>query len=199
MHSLLLALALFAQPLDPATDIGFQTRSDNGAEHHWAPSAFPLQLRWLEGSSWEEALVAAASFWNAALGENVFEIGAIVNSDIRTWDSSGPRGVVFVRGVEQRSFAEKDTLATARNETAPSGQIHYAVVSFCAVCVPSEDGREEVMIHELGHVLGLEHDTMLPESRMFPKVGKVPAPIVTEGDRARLRARYFSRAGRKAL
>lgn len=54
---------------------------------------------------------------------------------------------------------------------------------------PAGPGNDRMAAHEFGHVLGLAHDTTMPESVMFPTA----APGIyraTAADRERLRTRY---------
>lgn len=167
-------------------DAGFLENPVSLAPIRWAPSDLPLMLAIQPAAGrWAGHVEACASRWNSVIGLTAFIALGVVGGDY----SKPISGTIFV--LNRPPLVRLSTL----HGSEITGRLVYATI-----LVPSagrlldplnEDLAREAACHELGHVLGLDHDTD-PRSVMFPKIRREDLPkVITPSDAARLRQWYI--------
>jgi len=159
--------------------------------HQWEPGDFPLQLSTnvytSEGQaivrSQSERAIRAAERWNNAAGVELFYVDDWMGQD-------GGRARVFINIGVPAEPGWMDPGGTAEIVTEEDGWQHCLIQT-------SNTGTDEILfyviMHELGHCLGLAHDTW--EGSIMREVQSSPAdlrnsPRVSDHDEALLRNRY---------
>lgn len=152
----------------------------------WPPGAFPLTI-WTPEETPEKvrnAFGKAAKILGDAAGRLLF----MPLQDMPTGYSAGRpfRGHAELSAHPSAGEMQRDHGVTDIDYDRRDGYI----IS-CCVSVPAPVADEDyypIMLHELGHVLGLDHDEQR-ESIMFPSLQGRPQAL-TEGDRKLLRKLY---------
>ncbi|MBO9668683.1 MAG: matrixin family metalloprotease, partial [Bdellovibrio sp.] len=140
-----------------------------------------------------EALVhTAAKKWEDAAGMTLFNIAAESTAIAASKDS---RNVIYWN----KEWAEKSNLQALTSLYWKGNKINEADLSIDAqyftyfVDKPAESDDihlQSLLVHELGHVLGLKHRTSMP-SVMWPILGSsVKRDELTESDRKSLKCEY---------
>ncbi len=159
----------------------------------WSRDRIPVTLLPTEeveafiGRNATVAMKKAVTWWNTRLGFRVFnEIGDIT-----------AEGSVCGIGVAD-STAEEDhehAVAFTRLTFDKDGAIESATVQWMPTA--SDETKAELIrafAHELGHVLGLDHDYNMPESVMHPKA-TADAFILSDKDKTLLTLGYTDDEG----
>ena len=149
---------------------------------HWSKEFIPLMvLLDPELEHWEELVNAACMRWNHAVDRYVFLYSGIIDDeDTRAFEGRSP-GIIIVR------LGHEDENSHASLTFNPgSGEILAAPIRLRPEITKKS---ERVILHELGHVLGLAHDPQLPGSVMYPRAVDKPFEI-TDPDRELLREWY---------
>ena len=165
------ALCMFAKVVvEISTPVPGNTAliSNTGYPMYWEREDFPLTISVQEGTNenLRYALEEAVLVWNGTVGHTVFEIreqhdaasrvhGLITfeERDLHNW------GPGYFAGLTQYRLAN--------SITGQIGQLHSA--SVWVDTNVHKDSYYLIVLHELGHTLGLAHDTD-PSSCMFPLV-----------------------------
>jgi len=172
------------------TDQGFMTTDDGKNKLMWSKGDLPIVALAHPDLplTWRATYLAAASRMNSAIKAKVFDQ---VTQDLPPGyniDGPIPPGFILLWPKEPAGELQVDHGRTTVNWRRDDGRIYSALVE-----VP-RDGvaqRASVMLHELGHVLGLAHDDGNLGSIMYPKLGGRIAPgEVTVADADRLRKVY---------
>lgn len=113
-------------------------------------------------AGWETATATAVGRWNAA-GADVHLTWAAGDGSC---DEDGPRiAFCLVEGSELKGYVEYEALTTP--STSADGHANGVFIEACADCGLTELARQVVATHEIGHALGLTHNTRFG-SVMFP-------------------------------
>lgn len=137
--------------------------------------------------SWHATYRAAASRMNGVVGLRLFD--PVIQETPSGYRLNGPvpAGFILIWPCEPTGELQVDHGRTILKWRKPDGRIYAATVEV-PITAPQ---RAAVMLHELGHVLGLEHDDNNLGSIMYHKLSERVAPgVVTEDDAKRLRKAY---------
>lgn len=126
-----------------------------GKPRHWYVTDFPLTVHALNGSAEQQkALRAALEYWNAQIGKPVFR-----------WGTKG-KNVIPVSFQKIEILPGKQIAGFGPSSVDVAGHMVYALVLIDNTL--PEKVLPTVVIHELGHVLGLAHDEDNELSMMHP-------------------------------
>jgi hypothetical protein len=160
-----------------------------GKALRWITSELPITAMAHPDLSpaWKASYQAAASRINGAVGLALFD--PVIQPTPRGYNLYGPFPAGFIvvwpretTGEFQVDHGQSDLRWRAQDKT-----IYAATVSVPAVAAE----RNAVMLHELGHVLGLDHDDDNLGSIMYSKLGgRIVPGEVTVADADRLRKVY---------
>ena len=180
---------------------------------HW-PSNQPITLTLSLGNpssalsdgstSWNDVAIAAMDIWNPYLGSGV-QFRAVVAASLSGRQGDHKNSVFFSPAVFGESFGD-DTLAVTVTPTA-SGTIkteadvvvnsHVTFDSYRGslrgTALGGTEDLRRVLIHEFGHVLGLDHVSQHALSIMTPDVTQIDT--IQEDDIAGVSAIYNTPSG----
>lgn len=152
---------------------------------HWSPDALPLPLV-LHPSlrNWQGVLELAAQRWNAAARQTVLLV--LPPADIPTEELREYEGPVLVLPV----FDSPQTVYWVDEAT---GRFMYAYIGVDPT-IEAFDEALTAMVHELGHLLGLQHDDA--DSQPYSVMGDSLSPSriqlyrIEPDDAETVRSRY---------
>lgn len=155
-------------------DRGFMTKACGPAgrgEVWWSRTALPLTYRFDVGMSprWKKAVRGAVSRWEKEVGATIFQEmppGQFLPHDVLVGEHPG------------------EDKGTTQLFWEPSCEVHFARVGLPTSAPP--EALHAVAVHELGHVLLLDHDMRL-SSIMLPVFAGGDRFEITEADKERLR------------
>jgi len=155
-----------------------ESANDHPTELHWYPEDFPLEVvadKRLPVSQ-QLALQEAVTDWNEAVGFTAFTL----SREIDWWSpelSTRMRGTVYVQRYDISDLDFSDDVQGVAILDLVDTQIRSV-----AIFVDTDVFEENVLLvlmHELGHSLGLVHD-LDPESVMYPQESSQGGHILTD-------------------
>jgi len=165
------------EPVEPS----FMKSEATGAPIRWKKDIFPIVLIvHPDLEPWWSEIYVAASFWNTTLQERLFVF------DLSTADvlfNMENINFIYLQPGDPRQFPH-----TIVSYDGATGQIGSA-----PIFLPPNTSyrvRFRVVVHELGHAIGLDHDPDNEDSVMHPMAIFGPFEI-TPSDRAELKSWYF--------
>lgn len=184
--------------LHPGEDRGFLTEACG--DLRWSPYNLPITVLVDESAAdWATDLEAAAGRWNAVAGRPVLLVS---KAPFDAWgrfgralraeagDSALVRTVLAVGGRDAAELAPgdgEDGHARMRWNRATCA-LGWGVIRFPDGPPLVGHARDRMALHELGHALGLTHDT-IPASAMYAKPVDKPAELL-DGPLLRNAARF---------
>lgn len=164
------------------TDFGFIETQLSKKPVRWDRADIPFVI-FVDKSaqSWVPEIYVAINYWNSMLAAPLFSFGGIVEIDS---DYRGGNGVITVRNVANTELKHPHTSLYFEQET---GKIHAAPMFLPDDCPSVYKFR--VAVHELGHVMGLDHDQS-PKSIMYPYITFGPFEV-TDSDVTLLKEWYL--------
>ena len=166
------------------TDEGFIKASD-GKEIHQDENRMPILIvMYPDAEAWSDTMKEATEDWNMLLGFNAFTFVGVIDRPIEP--SPGLVPVLIDENKQNRA----DTFFGVDKKTG--------FMQVAAIVMPVGKYTRRIALlfamHELGHVLGLDHDPDLHNSLMHPKLeGNGEMTAVTQEDIQRLR-RYYAKS-----
>lgn len=169
-------------------DRGFMVTDDGKHPLKWLRTSFPITciVHPQVPLMWRATYTAAAKRINQAVGAELFDPLAQDAPPGYRLDGPVPPGFLFLCSAEPAGELQPDHGTTRLKWGKADGRIFSAVVT-----VPTDTiQRAAVMLHELGHVLGLDHDEIWT-SIMYPRLSARAAPgELSEEDIKRLKGAY---------
>jgi hypothetical protein len=172
-------------------DRGFMER--DGKPLKWPHDAFPVTIIYHEDVSlaWRSAIRVALLRFETAVGRRLFEEFADqAGLASYRWDRPPPitSSLVAVMVKPSSGVLQPDNAVTEHRYDTRTGVILAAEVVF-----PDGSADLHVATHEIGHVLGLDHDEMT-SSIMFHKLsGRMDPGTLSPQDAKRLKEAYGAR------
>lgn len=162
-----------------------------GEEYRVPPEFLPLAV-WVAPDvdpAWWPELRYGVRFINRMVGAQILRDPIVADPSLNF--GKAIRGVIFVDGVLDGN--PNTTAAFVRRKGVRPATVGASLIRLPPVKGgPFEKLTRQVILHELGHALGLAHDEDLRGSIMHPTVGGRPQEF-TDADRDRLRARYTTK------
>ena len=155
----------------------------------WAPDRLPVRLQFdphLAG--WVAPFRRSAAFYEREIGQALVIVPATpwIKQEIEA-------DTVAVQACPSDAWGCSARNPQTRLHWFPDGQVYSADISLPADLILDDSGRYRVAQHELGHLLGLDHDTVrdsVMHYRLRTLLDAGSRLRLTSADRERLRARY---------
>lgn len=191
-------------------DEGFLKIDGNNLDVRWDPDDLPI-LIFVHPSAamWLFHAEKAAAVWNKRLGFPAFKVSMDIHREAMAFLNNSP-GIVPIIGFSLNEHCPNIVdVMTCNPHTLQRANRINGLINMSGIWMPIDLATAVrpdaylLVVHEMGHVLGLTHDETLPNyyswSIMEPAIdlstiGLNPPPI-TDADLARLRNWYVYRKG----
>lgn len=158
----------------------------------WAPNAFPIRyvVDSRVNAAFPKGLIdRAVNEWTTIPGAHIsFQDAGVVNGAKPGRD--GQNSITYVDDL----FADQNFLAVTTNWCDDSGHLAEADIQIDPSVVANGYNLQQLVEHEVGHVLGLDHSGVL-SSMMYPFVGKGGVAELDSDDRVAIENLYGSPHG----
>lgn len=190
--------------IELAQDNGFARVPQTAKELHWAPEDLPIQIVvHPTGGPWIQHIQRAADVANKRLGFEAFKVSQDLHPEAAIYAENSP-GIVPVFGfIPDEGCPDVDLHCFPTTHWSAEKETGHLLAT--PILLPLDEGfllhpdAYFLVVHELGHVLGLEHDPKgldgFPWSIMEP-IATLPylgRTTFTDGDVARIRAWYLQK------
>ena len=166
----------------------------DGHKLKWKPASLPIGVIFHPKLllAWQATFRGASRRFELSIGRPPFDDGVLAPKNYNIMGPP-PAGFIFVQVAHEGLDSEvlettdKGGAVTQHKYERPTGEIKSATVT-----LPDDSGskRMEMMVHELGHVLGLDHDERR-ESIMYPTLNEqLDSGQLSEADAKLLKGLY---------
>lgn len=211
---LFIGCASCAQAADRPKDNGFSVL-EGGAELRWSPDVVPLTIFVHPSAAmWFYHVQKAADVWNQKVGFQLFQVSESLHPEAVAFLDSSP-GIIPLMGYPPNSACDDSLkrpglpMDACNPYTSMKGVLLSGMMVSASVWMPMDVSAAVMpdayllLVHELGHVLGLGHDETLPGQKpwsiMEPALNLVEVlgkePSITDEDAQRVIDWYLLRKG----
>lgn len=151
-------------------------RAQSSVGVRWRKEDFPLRLMVIESElapEYIQAIEESVHDWNTAANFNLFSVHIVSDDEWRTRGVITETNIIYIGALDSEASEAGVTRYVAGDET---GYMQFAVVMLRNDLSKKKYGKI-VVLHELGHVLGIDHSPNDFGNVMYPVATNTKATI----------------------